>query len=617
MWNIISGFDTLITDYFYNSQDQVTDYSHTGKGEKISYRNSYDYAGRLDRADKYDIPDIPNPDFINLAAYSYNPNSQVLQNDLNDGNIRLYYYYNNRGWISEMFDNNGFLDYTNDYFKNGNVKSQQISGNYNDNFTVSTDLSYTYGYDKSNRLLTSENADKIYDLTNSFDKDGNILSLVRTNGIGSVSDDFSYAYYSGTNKLQRVIGAGSQFSYDANGNLIQDAFNNNNEILYDYRNLITELKHRSQIIGDTVYLTKYYYDEAGNRIRKMTYAYLQPVSESEPPANSDVSNTSNWALRNDEVYSHDVSGKEMAIYQNNSLLEYPTYGLDMIGKIKDDELHFYLKDHLGSIRATVYDNKLISAQDYDAWGYILEGRTYESEEGKFRFTGKERDEESFYDYFGARYYDAKVGRWGQVDPELTSNVSLSSYQYAKLNPLFYIDPDGKIEIPKEYKDEYPKLYDLIENKIQNVTKDEKMMKALMDVTKISREIIEWALGPDQGPNLVVMQLGRKGGGELLGHYDKKHRTIQLDVDYVNIMEQSTGDELTVYTFLVQAIILHEGAHAAKSLTGIPKDDEPGFNWEIEAFGRYIDSYNSAATILNNRNKEKNIKKRYEMKEGGW
>jgi len=443
MWNIISGFDTLITDYYYNSQDQVTDYSHTGKGEKISYRNSYDYAGRLDRADKYDIPDIPNPDFINLAAYSYNPNSQVLQSDLNDGNIRLYYYYNNRAWISEMFDNNGFLDYTNDYFKNGNVKSQQISGNYNDNFTVSTDLSYTYGYDKSNRLLTSENADKIYDLTNSFDKDGNILSLVRTNGIGSVSDDFSYAYYSGTNKLQRVIGAGSQFSYDANGNLIQDAFNNNNEILYDYRNLITELKHRSQIIGDTVYLTKYYYDEAGNRIRKMTYAYLQPVSESEPPANSDVSNTSNWALRNDEVYSRDVSGKEMAIYQNNSLLEYPTYGLDMIGKIKDDELHFYLKDHLGSIRATVYDNKLISAQDYDAWGYILEGRTYECEEGKFKFTGKERDEESFYDYFGARYYDARIGRWGQVEPLFDKYLSFSPYVYTANNPLNNIDHLGQ------------------------------------------------------------------------------------------------------------------------------------------------------------------------------
>lgn len=65
-----------------------------------------------------------------------------------------------------------------------------------------------------------------------------------------------------------MTGAGNQFNYDANGNLIRDAFNNKNEILYDHRDLITELKHRSMIISDTVYLTKYYYDKSGNRIRK-------------------------------------------------------------------------------------------------------------------------------------------------------------------------------------------------------------------------------------------------------------------------------------------------------------------------------------------------------------
>jgi len=619
MWNIISGFDTLITDYFYNSQDQVTDYSHTGKGEKISYRNSYDYAGRLDRADKYDIPDIPNPDFINLAAYSYNPNSQVLQNDLNDGNIRLYYYYNNRGWISEMFDNNGFLDYTNDYFKNGNVKSQQISGNYNDNFTVSTDLSYTYGYDKSNRLLTSENADKIYDLTNSFDKDGNILSLVRTNGIGSVSDDFSYAYYSGTNKLQRVIGAGSQFSYDANGNLIQDAFNNNNEILYDYRNLITELKHRSQIIGDTVYLTKYYYDEAGNRIRKMTYAYLQPVSESEPPANSDVSNTSNWALRNDEVYSHDVSGKEMAIYQNNSLLEYPTYGLDMIGKIKDDELHFYLKDHLGSIRATVYDNKLISAQDYDAWGYILEGRTYESEEGKFRFTGKERDEESFYDYFGARYYDARVGRWGQVDPMSEKSPSFTPFQFARLNPLYFIDPDGAFELPEKYITKYPKLAAFLRYEIPKLAENQTIMSALIKNTGLTKEeISEGILKWGKGPKVIVEDIGRNSQGfERFGTHVVGSLEIKINEKWVDMFVNSNGDEYDISRFLLGVTILHEGVHVGSEFGGDNIDfsevydiEELGASFEYDAYGQVIYNFNDAVEVLNQFSKRNNISKRY-------
>ncbi|MCB0728863.1 MAG: RHS repeat-associated core domain-containing protein [Ignavibacteriae bacterium] len=197
------------------------------------------------------------------------------------------------------------------------------------------------------------------------------------------------------------------------------------------------------IIDDTVYLTKYYYDEAGSRIRKMTYAYLGKLSEGVPPANSDVSNTSDWSIRNDEVYSRDVSGREVAIYKNASILEYPFYGLDMIGKLKNDELHFYLKDHLGSIRAVVQDDKILSSQDYDAWGYILEGRTYQSEEGKFKFTGKERDEESFYDYFGARYYDARIGRWGSEDPLGRKNISQSPYNYVFNNPLLFKDREGR------------------------------------------------------------------------------------------------------------------------------------------------------------------------------
>ena len=83
----------------------------------------------------------------------------------------------------------------------------------------------------------------------------------------------------------------------------------------------------------------------------------------------------------------------------------------MIGKLKNDIPYYYYKDHLGSVRAVVNaNNELVSAQDYDQWGYILQGRTYESDDSKFKFTGKERDEKNKYDYFGARYYDARIGK---------------------------------------------------------------------------------------------------------------------------------------------------------------------------------------------------------------
>jgi RHS repeat-associated protein len=59
------------------------------------------------------------------------------------------------------------------------------------------------------------------------------------------------------------------------------------------------------------------------------------------------------------------------------------------------------------------------------------------------FTGKERDKHSGLDYFGARYYDAGIGKWLSVDPYKNMYYKFSSYLYTKNNPIMFIDPDGK------------------------------------------------------------------------------------------------------------------------------------------------------------------------------
>ncbi|HRF67287.1 MAG TPA: RHS repeat-associated core domain-containing protein [Ignavibacteria bacterium] len=162
-----------------------------------------------------------------------------------------------------------------------------------------------------------------------------------------------------------------------------------------------------------------------------------------------------WQVVTDEHYVRDVSGKEIAIYSGSSLTQWNIWGLDNIGKINADTTrNYYLKDHLGSIRVVLNStNTVISAQDYDACltytaqagevGYPLENRTYNASAMRYDFTGKERDNETSYDYFGARYYDSRIGRWGQVEPLLDKYITVSPYIYSLNNPIVIADIDGK------------------------------------------------------------------------------------------------------------------------------------------------------------------------------
>ena len=61
----------------------------------------------------------------------------------------------------------------------------------------------------------------------------------------------------------------------------------------------------------------------------------------------------------------------------------------------------------------------------------------------FTFTGKERDEETGYGYFGARYMDYELmTMWLSVDPMSDKYPGISPYAYCAWNPVKYIDPDG-------------------------------------------------------------------------------------------------------------------------------------------------------------------------------
>ena len=74
----------------------------------------------------------------------------------------------------------------------------------------------------------------------------------------------------------------------------------------------------------------------------------------------------------------------------------------------------------------------------------LPNRTKTMRFSPFLFTGKERDEETGYGYFGARYMDQELMTgWLSVDPLADKYPSISPYAYCVWNPVKLVDPNGK------------------------------------------------------------------------------------------------------------------------------------------------------------------------------
>ena len=64
----------------------------------------------------------------------------------------------------------------------------------------------------------------------------------------------------------------------------------------------------------------------------------------------------------------------------------------------------------------------------------------------FVSTGKERDEETGYGYFGARYMDHELMTgWLSVDPMMDMSPNMSPYHYCHWNPIKLIDPTGMLD----------------------------------------------------------------------------------------------------------------------------------------------------------------------------
>src|SRR5262249_19361770 len=106
-------------------------------------------------------------------------------------------------------------------------------------------------------------------------------------------------------------------------------------------------------------------------------------------------------------------------------------------------IRYQYSNHLGTACLELDDlAQIISYEEYYPFGSTSYQGTDQSREipaKRYRFTGKERDEESGFYYHGARYYAPWLARWTAADPAGTGD-GFNVYLYCSDNPVILHDP---------------------------------------------------------------------------------------------------------------------------------------------------------------------------------
>ena len=127
---------------------------------------------------------------------------------------------------------------------------------------------------------------------------------------------------------------------------------------------------------------------------------------------------------------------------------------------------YYLLDHLGNISLSFTDKnndglinnqgEILQENQYYPFGMGQHGSWYDDAtvaDNPYLYNDKELTTDfglNLSDY-GARGYDAAIGRWWQVDPLAEKMANWSPYAYGFNNPIRFIDPDGRFAIvPDDY-----------------------------------------------------------------------------------------------------------------------------------------------------------------------
>ena len=91
--------------------------------------------------------------------------------------------------------------------------------------------------------------------------------------------------------------------------------------------------------------------------------------------------------------------------------------------------------------------EVLERQFYYPFGLSMKGtwQSTTSPEERYLYNGKELESGLGLEWldYGARWYDASIGRWAQIDPLAEKYYGWSVYNYGVDNPVLMVDPDGR------------------------------------------------------------------------------------------------------------------------------------------------------------------------------
>ncbi len=433
--NLLGGYDVTNTVYTFTGQPATVTHSHTASGKSTRtevYTYSYDHADRVSK-----VEHTLGGTKITLADYTYDSFGRLSTKSLHGSAAnKLTYAYNLRSWLTGITSTR----FTQNLYYNTGVGTARYNGNISSmtwkSGNESTVRGYKFTYDGLDRMLNatygetagiSTNANRFSENVTGYDKNGNIKGLQRYgqlsstaygmidnltltlngNQLNRVDDAVTASAYNGGFEFKNGANAADEYSYDANGNLTKDLNKGISGITYNFLNLPNVVTFSD---GSTI---TYTYGADGTKLRTV---------------HKIGSTTTTTDYCGNVVYENGV--QKLLLTEEG----YVT--------LSDSKYHYYLKDHQGNNRVVISQSGTVEETNH----YYPFGGAFASTSNvqPYKYNGKELDSKkglNWYDY-GARHYDAALGRFTTNDRFAEKYYSMSPYQYGANNPVNNIDVNG-------------------------------------------------------------------------------------------------------------------------------------------------------------------------------